>query len=115
MKDPWFRRHILVQFLILFQSLRVISEGSKDSPDARLYTAEQVSIPLCYISLCLPFFFPQKATVAILTNGTKNILLKTPPMGNAFTTSVYSILKRENNWVRSSQHYRILTFTLPIL
>lgn len=38
MKDPWFRRHVLVQFLILFQSLRVISESSKDTS----YTPEQV-------------------------------------------------------------------------
>lgn len=31
LRDPWFRRHIMVQFLIFFQSLRVVSESTANS------------------------------------------------------------------------------------
>ncbi|KAL6067978.1 THO complex subunit 1 [Balamuthia mandrillaris] len=80
MKDPWFRRHVLVQFLILFQALRVISENNRKTSNS-VMTKEQ------------------RSEVAVLTRETKNMLIETPPGGKKFTATVYNILKRENNWI----------------
>lgn len=78
LRDPWFRRHIMVQFLIFFQSLRFVSE-SPAIPHHKL--KEQ-----------------QKNEIAILTKKTKTSLWETPPNGMHFTNTIYAILKRENNW-----------------
>lgn len=49
LRDPWFRRHIMVQFLVFFQSLRVVSESSTV---AQKLTEQQVHLhALCRVTL----------------------------------------------------------------
>ncbi|ELR14255.1 uncharacterized protein ACA1_327400 [Acanthamoeba castellanii str. Neff] len=77
LRDPWFRRHIMVQFLVFFQSLRVVSESS---------------------TIAQKLTEQQKNEIAGLTKKTKTSLWETPPNGMHFTNTIYAILKRENNW-----------------
>eukprot|EP01088_Endostelium_zonatum_P022295 TRINITY_DN9444_c0_g1_i1.p1 TRINITY_DN9444_c0_g1~~TRINITY_DN9444_c0_g1_i1.p1 ORF type:complete len:411 (+),score=133.36 TRINITY_DN9444_c0_g1_i1:1-1233(+) len=77
-KDKGFRRCILLQFLVMFQTLRVISEEGGGLGEAK------------------------KKQVAEVTKRTKELLRETSlheSEGEKFVGIVWNILKRENNWI----------------
>ncbi|MED6170736.1 suppressor of the transcriptional defect of hpr1 by overexpression [Stylosanthes scabra] len=76
LKDPSFRRHILVQCLILFDYLKAPGKGDKDLPSESMKDE---------ISSC-------EARV-------KRLLELTPPKGKEFLQKIEHILEREKNWV----------------
>eukprot|EP00026_Physarum_polycephalum_P001811 Phypoly_transcript_01814.p1 GENE.Phypoly_transcript_01814~~Phypoly_transcript_01814.p1 ORF type:complete len:641 (-),score=169.30 Phypoly_transcript_01814:60-1982(-) len=77
LKDSSFRRHILVQLLILFQALNtpVLKQSTQVLKDK------------------------QRQTVFELTEKVKELLQGTQPKGPQFTRTVLDILQRENNWI----------------
>jgi THO complex subunit 1 len=81
LKDSCFRRHILVQMLILFQALTV--------PTSKTATNTLKD--------------KQKQTIAELTTQVKELLEGTHPNGVQFTRTVFDILQRENNWIMWKQ------------
>nr|GEU91038.1 THO complex subunit 1 isoform X1 [Tanacetum cinerariifolium] len=76
LKDPSFRRHILVQCLILFDYLKAPGKNEKDLP---LETMKE-EIKKC-------------------EERVKKLLVMTPPKGEKFLRSIEHILERERNWV----------------
>ncbi|XP_016188535.1 THO complex subunit 1 isoform X2 [Arachis ipaensis] len=76
LKDPSFRRHVLVQCLILFDYLKAPGKGDKDLPSESMKDE---------ISSC-------EARV-------KRLLELTPPKGKEFLHKIEHILEREKNWV----------------
>ncbi|XP_057498117.1 THO complex subunit 1 isoform X2 [Actinidia eriantha] len=76
LKDPSFRRHVLVQCLILFDYLKAPGKNDKDSPSE----ATKEEIKSC-------------------EDRVKKLLEMTPPKGKEFLTSIEHILERERNWV----------------
>ncbi|KAL7120356.1 hypothetical protein ACP275_02G117600 [Erythranthe tilingii] len=75
LKDPSFRRHVLVQCLILFDYLKAPGKNDKDMPSD---TLEE-------IKTC-----EERA---------KKLLEMMPPKGKEFLHSIEHILERERNWV----------------
>ncbi|KAL7157942.1 hypothetical protein ABFS83_02G109700 [Erythranthe nasuta] len=75
LKDPSFRRHVLVQCLILFDYLKAPGKNDKDMPSD---TLEE-------IKTC-----EERA---------KKLLEMMPPKGKEFLRSIEHILERERNWV----------------
>ncbi|XAR54473.1 hypothetical protein NMG60_11029616 [Bertholletia excelsa] len=76
LKDPSFRRHILVQCLILFDYLKAPGKNDKDLP------SEAVREDIKSCEECV-----------------KKLLQSTPPKGEEFLQSIEHILERERNWV----------------
>eukprot|EP00246_Nothoceros_aenigmaticus_P008090 TRINITY_DN22580_c0_g1_i1.p1 TRINITY_DN22580_c0_g1~~TRINITY_DN22580_c0_g1_i1.p1 ORF type:complete len:631 (+),score=143.69 TRINITY_DN22580_c0_g1_i1:416-2308(+) len=76
LKDPGFRRHILVQCLILFDFLQTPGKSEKESPKEGL-----------------------RKEVQEHEERVKNLLERTPPKGKEFLAIVEHILERERNWV----------------
>ncbi|KAL6328091.1 hypothetical protein AAG906_033368 [Vitis piasezkii] len=76
LKDPSFRRHILVQCLILFDYLKVLMPGKNDK--------ELPSI---------------KEEIKSCEERVKKLLEMTPPKGKEFLHNIEHILEREKNWV----------------
>lgn len=76
LKDPSFRRHILVQCLILFDYLKAPGKSDKDSPSEIM-----------------------KEEIKSCEERVKNLLVVTPPKGKEFLQSIEHILERERNWV----------------
>ncbi|KAI3419303.1 uncharacterized protein J3R85_013304 [Psidium guajava] len=76
LKDPSFRRHILVQCLILFDYLRSPGKNEKDLPSESM----QEEIKSC-------------------EDRVKKLLEMTPPRGKDFLNKIEHILEREKNWV----------------
>ncbi|KAG5539249.1 hypothetical protein RHGRI_019716 [Rhododendron griersonianum] len=76
LKDPSFRRHVLVQCLILFDYLKAPGKNDKDLPSETM-----------------------KEEVKSFEDRVKNLLELTPPKGKEFLGSIEHILERERNWV----------------
>ncbi|CAA2970125.1 Hypothetical predicted protein [Olea europaea subsp. europaea] len=75
LKDPSFRRHILVQCLILFDYLKAPGKNEKDVPSDTLEEIKSCE------------------------DRVKKLLEMTPPRGKEFLLSIEHILERERNWV----------------
>ncbi|XWS57045.1 hypothetical protein CRYUN_Cryun09bG0137800 [Craigia yunnanensis] len=75
LKDPSFRRHILLQCLILFDYLKAPGKNDKDSSES------------------------MKEEIKSCEDRVKKLLEVTPPKGNDFLHSIEHILEREKNWV----------------
>lgn len=76
LKDPSFRRHVLVQCLILFDYLKAPGKSDKDLPSEAM-----------------------KEEIKSYEERVKKLLESTPPKGKEFLSSVEHILEREKNWV----------------
>ncbi|XP_073024075.1 THO complex subunit 1 isoform X2 [Primulina eburnea] len=76
LKDPSFRRHILVQCLILFDYLKAPGKNDKDLPSDAM-----------------------KEEMKTCEERVKKLLEMTPPRGKDFLHSIEHILEREKNWV----------------
>ncbi|KAB1222259.1 THO complex subunit 1 [Morella rubra] len=76
LKDPSFRRHILVQCLILFDYLRAPGKNEKDLPSENM-----------------------KEEIKSCEERVKKLLEITPPRGIDFLHKIDHILEREKNWV----------------
>lgn len=76
LKDPSFRRHVLVQCLILFDYLKAPGKSDKDLPSEAM-----------------------KEEIKSYEERVKKLLESTPPKGKEFLNSVEHILEREKNWV----------------
>ncbi|KAJ0940460.1 putative THO complex, subunit THOC1 protein [Helianthus annuus] len=76
LKDPSFRRHILVQCLILFDYLKAPGKNDKDLPSETM-----------------------KDEIKSCEERVKQLLVLTPPKGEKFLQSIEHILERERNWV----------------
>ncbi|KAL5570587.1 hypothetical protein UlMin_027162 [Ulmus minor] len=76
LKDPSFRRHILVQCLILFDYLKAPAKTEKDLPSESM-----------------------KEEIKSYEEHVKKLLELTPPRGKDFLHKVEHILEREKNWV----------------
>lgn len=76
LKDPSFRRHILVQCLILFDYLKSPGKNEKDLPSETI-----------------------KEEIKSCEERVKQLLVLTPPKGEKFLQSIEHILERERNWV----------------
>ncbi|URD88876.1 THO complex subunit 1 transcription elongation factor [Musa troglodytarum] len=76
LKDPSFRRHILVQCLILFDFLKTPGKNDKDGPSESM-----------------------KEEIKSCEERVKKLLEVIPPQGKEFLQSIEHILEREKNWV----------------
>uniref|UniRef100_A0A803MX55 THO complex subunit 1 n=1 Tax=Chenopodium quinoa TaxID=63459 RepID=A0A803MX55_CHEQI len=76
LKDPSFRRHVLVQCLILFDYVKPSGKSDKDLPSEAM-----------------------KEEIKTYEERVKNLLEVTPPKGKEFLCSIEHILEREKNWV----------------
>lgn len=76
LKDPGFRRHILVQCLILFNYLKTPGKNDKDGPSESM-----------------------KEEINSCEERIKKLLETIPPKGNEFLHSIEHVLEREKNWV----------------
>ncbi|KAH9752352.1 THO complex subunit 1 [Citrus sinensis] len=76
LKDPSFRRHVLVQCLILFDYLKAPGKNDKDLPSESM-----------------------KEEMKSCEERVKKLLETTPPKGKDFLHSIEHILEREKNWV----------------
>ncbi|XP_061357098.1 THO complex subunit 1 [Gastrolobium bilobum] len=76
LKDPSFRRHVLVQCLILFDYLKAPGKGDKDLPSENM-----------------------KEEITSCEERVKKLLQLTPPKGGEFLHKIEHILEREKNWV----------------
>ncbi|KAK6162709.1 hypothetical protein DH2020_002550 [Rehmannia glutinosa] len=76
LKDPSFRRHVLVQCLILFDYLKAPGKNDKDLPSDTM-----------------------KEEIKSCEERVKKLLEMTPPRGKEFLHSIEHILERERNWV----------------
>ncbi|KAJ1299164.1 hypothetical protein BS78_01G511100 [Paspalum vaginatum] len=76
LKDPSFRRHILVQCLIFFDYLKAPGKNEKDGPTGNM-----------------------KEEIKSCEEHVKNLLEIIPPKGKEFLRSIEHILEREKNWV----------------
>lgn len=76
LKDPSFRRHVLLQCLILFDYLKAPGKSDKDFPSEAM-----------------------KEEIKSYEERVKKLLESTPPKGKEFLNSVEHILEREKNWV----------------
>ncbi|OVA19210.1 THO complex [Macleaya cordata] len=76
LKDPSFRRHILVQCLILFDYLKAPGKNDKDGPSESM-----------------------KEEIRSSEERVKKLLEMIPPKGKEFLHSIEHILEREKNWV----------------
>lgn len=75
LKDPSFRRHILLQCLILFDYLKAPGKNDKESPET------------------------MKEEIKSCEDRVKKLLEMTPPRGKEFLCSIEHILERVKNWV----------------
>lgn len=78
LRDSHFRRHILIQFLVLFQYLQ---------GDVKFKTPTQVVTEA------------QSASIKELTEQVYKLLGETPPNGAEFTEYTKQLLQREENWI----------------
>ncbi|KAJ0969005.1 hypothetical protein J5N97_021882 [Dioscorea zingiberensis] len=76
LRDPSFRRHILVQCLILFDYLKAPGKNDKDVPSESM-----------------------KEEIRTCEERVKKLIKLTPPKGEEFLQSIEHILEREKNWV----------------
>ncbi|KAH8935144.1 hypothetical protein BDL97_17G013800 [Sphagnum fallax] len=76
LKDPGFRRHVLVQCLIIFDFLKTPGKMEKDA--LRESIREEIKAHEEHV---------------------KQLLEMTPPKGKTFLSSIMHILERERNWV----------------
>lgn len=76
LKDPSFRRHVLVQCLILFDYLKAPGKNDKDLPSESM-----------------------KEEMKSCEERVKKLLETTPPKGKDFLHGIEHILEREKNWV----------------
>lgn len=76
LKDSSFRRHVLVQCLILFDYLKAPGKSEKDLLSETM-----------------------KEEIKSCEERVKKLLVMTPPKGNEFLHSIEHILERERNWV----------------
>lgn len=76
LKDPSFRRHVLVQCLILFDYVKAPGKSDKDLPSEAM-----------------------KEEIKASEERVKKLLEVTPPKGKEFLSSIEHILEREKNWV----------------
>lgn len=76
LKDPSFRRHVLVQCLILFDYLKAPGKNDKDLPSESM-----------------------KEEMKSCEERVKKLVETTPPKGKDFLRSIEHILEREKNWV----------------
>ncbi|PNY10205.1 THO complex subunit 1-like protein, partial [Trifolium pratense] len=76
LKDPSFRRHVLVQCLILFNYLKAPGKGDKDLPSENM-----------------------KDEITSCEERVKKLIELTPPKGKEFLYKIEHILEREKNWV----------------
>ncbi|XP_077220364.1 nuclear matrix protein-like protein isoform X2 [Tasmannia lanceolata] len=76
LRDPGFRRHILVQCLIMFDYLKAPGKNEKDGPSEIM-----------------------KEEIKSLEERVKRLLEMIPPKGKEFLHSIEHILEREKNWV----------------
>ncbi|KAJ3682309.1 hypothetical protein LUZ60_014882 [Juncus effusus] len=76
LKDPSFRRHILLQCLILFDYLKAPGKSEKDGPSDIM-----------------------KEEIKSCEERVKKLLETIPPKGKEFLQSIEHILEREKNWV----------------
>eukprot|EP01018_Ginkgo_biloba_P011307 Gb_11418 [translate_table: standard] len=76
LKDPSFRRHVLVQCLIIFDYLKTPGKGDKEGPKESM-----------------------REEIKAYEGRVKKLLEVTPPKGREFLGSIQHILEREQNWV----------------
>lgn len=76
LKDPSFRRHVLMQCLILFDYLKAPGKNEKDTPSETM-----------------------REEIKSCEERVKKLLEVTPPRGKDFLQKIEHILERENNWV----------------
>ncbi|OIV92408.1 hypothetical protein TanjilG_23008 [Lupinus angustifolius] len=76
LKDPSFRRHVLVQCLILFDYLKAPGKNDTDLPSESI-----------------------KEEITSCEERVKKLLQLTPPKGREFLCKIEHILEREKNWV----------------
>ncbi|KAF6160754.1 hypothetical protein GIB67_035955 [Kingdonia uniflora] len=76
LKDPSFRRHILIQCLILFDYLKAPGKNDKDGPPESM-----------------------KEEINSCESRVKKLLEMIPPRGKEFLHAIEHILERERNWV----------------
>nr|XP_023905432.1 THO complex subunit 1 [Quercus suber]POF19695.1 tho complex subunit 1 [Quercus suber] len=76
LKDPSFRRHVLVQCLIIFDYLKAPGKNEKDFPSESM-----------------------KEEIKSCEERVKKLLEMTPPKGKDFLRKIDHVLEREKNWV----------------
>ncbi|KAF3784236.1 THO complex subunit 1 [Nymphaea thermarum] len=76
LKDPSFRRHVLVQCLILFDYFKAPGKSEKEGPSENM-----------------------KEEIISYEERVKKLLETTPPKGKEFLHNIEHILEREKNWV----------------
>ncbi|KAK7857001.1 tho complex subunit 1 [Quercus suber] len=76
LKDPSFRRHVLVQCLIIFDYLKAPGKNEKDLPSESM-----------------------KEEIKSCEERVKKLLEMTPPKGKDFLRKIDHVLEREKNWV----------------
>jgi THO complex subunit 1 len=76
-QDPYFRKHILTQFLIYLKAIK------RPAPDVKAAHLTETQI----------------SSMKDLKKRVKELLENTPPQATKFANAIYSILKREKNWI----------------
>lgn len=91
MADPYFRRHILVQFLIVLQYLLGSSSREREPPSqaGKPGPAKPTHV----------LAEPQEVWVNEAHKRILDELRLTPPDGRRFAETVLMVLKRDKNWV----------------
>ncbi|RUS22164.1 hypothetical protein BC937DRAFT_90120 [Endogone sp. FLAS-F59071] len=90
MADPYFRRHILVQFLIVLQYLLGFSSREREPPQAGKPGPAKPTHVLAE---------PQEVWVNEAHKRIMDELRLTPPDGRRFAETVLMVLKRDKNWI----------------
>ncbi|KAA1112443.1 hypothetical protein PGTUg99_009944 [Puccinia graminis f. sp. tritici] len=90
--DPYFRRQVLTQFLIILQYIRGFS------PEER---AKRASLPKSNRISEIPYVYQAKdeAWVLKLSGEVWKTLYATPPHGEIFAMTIQQILIRESSWI----------------
>ncbi|XP_030926868.1 THO complex subunit 1-like isoform X1 [Quercus lobata] len=104
LKDPSFRRHVLVQCLILFDYLKAPGKNEKDLPSESM---EKKFYRLCTSTSCFLYYSPvytselyiKKEEIKSCEERVKKLLEMTPPKGKDFLRKIDHVLEREKNWV----------------
>ncbi|KAJ3111664.1 hypothetical protein HDU96_005478 [Phlyctochytrium bullatum] len=94
LKDTQFRRQILVQFLIIFQFLLMLSKPSEQKDE------KKPSIP--NKSVQFPFFLTdeQIAWVTEIRSKSMKTLEAIPPFGKRFSNTLTTVITHEKNWIK---------------
>ncbi|RUS14977.1 THO complex subunit 1 transcription elongation factor-domain-containing protein [Jimgerdemannia flammicorona] len=90
MADPYFRRHVLVQFLIIFEYLTGFPGKDRELPSAKPNP----------VKLAHAINEAQETWIHDTRKKVVDELKATPPDGRKFSDTVLMVLKRDRNWIQ---------------